>query len=714
MVPVETPPEDVRWELLAANYDTLAPVVVSFPFLGGLVAYVWGDLLGLWPTAWAGLLVFCAIGNLALGRAFRRAERSSYSKWARLRLMGAALNGVAFGLASLFLMPTGHQEQQVVLFMIVQAGAAASVTTSSHYYPALVTYLTLSLMPLTYHIFGNDVDLSEITRLVPIFWAVMMSVGYRSYQMQLRSAMLSYHNRALLNDLKKAQANLEQANAGLNLEVNERTRALSRFRALLDASGDGILVATADDLHLLDWNRAAATLLGFEEPTCLRRLQRLQDVSWPESPRDGLIFHQEAHLDQPLDIVGTFQLFDGNLYLVMVLRDSSERLELEQQLLVSQRVEIVGQMAGGLAHDFNNMLTVILGLADYLRQSFAAGDPRLDDAEAILATGERARELTGKLLRLSKSKLERPEPLDLSDRIRELSPMLRRSLGAGIELVILLEEGHWVSRLVRGDLDQLLLNLAVNASDAMPQGGTFTIRLRRSHSERELPPELADGEFVCLEATDTGIGMTPEVARRVFEPYFTTKGAKGHGLGLAVSHSIVRRAGGSASVKSQPGQGTTFRFWLPLLSDVVEEPKLVASPPKGTSEVRILLVEDQDQLRNLIERQLRHLGHQVVAARSSEEAMTRLDEHEYDLLLSDIVLPGVSGVELARRVANRVPAILMMSGFADEPPLIDGRALPLLRKPFTFQQLSGALADLLVDQAGRASNEDSRVGGAEM
>lgn len=237
-----------------------------------------------------------------------------------------------------------------------------------------------------------------------------------------------------------------------------------------------------------------------------------------------------------------------------------------------------------------------------------------------------------------------------------------------------------------------MLNLAVNASDAMPQGGTLTIELR---DDLPVPDCLGPGPYACIRVKDTGVGMEPEILARAFEPFYSTKGVKGHGLGLAVTDSIVRRASGLLQADSHPGRGTSFHIWLPLVSEAVA-PRLESSgaiklPSRGT---RILLVEDQDALRSLLQKQLSLQGYQVTAARSCEEALA-LTEDSFDLLLSDIVLPGMSGVDLARRMAARVPRILLMSGYADQAPSLDGKALPLLNKPFTTRELSKRLIQVL-------------------
>lgn len=693
---MEALPKEVRWMLLEANYQTLPPVVLSFPLIGWFVSEVLSkaevDKLGSWQVA----LTTATLVSLGLCWAFRYAHRRHYSWWAGLRALNAALNGLTFGLAGLWLMVPNQPSLQLYLFVVILGGAAASVTSSSSHLPALLLYLTLSLMPIGWHAFSDaDVALAGIGKLVPVLWAVMLGIGMRSHRLQRQSALLTYQNSRLVNQLQSAQGELEEANQGLNAKVAARTRELSRFKVLLDASSEGILVASAQNLRILDWNQAAVRLLSLEvsSPPPLTEIAPLSAIPWSAHSLEGSVFKLEASRSQPIEVSGICQSFDGERYLVLVVRDASERIHLEKQLLSAQKIEVIGQLAGGIAHDFNNMLTVVLGISECLRETFAEEDPRRQDVHDIMHAGERAKELTGKLLRLSRSKLDTPEFMDLNERIQDLTSMLRRSLGGGIELLVLLQDSPSVVRLVPGDLDQILLNLAVNASDAMPEGGTLTIELAE---DLPIPANLPPGAYACILVRDTGLGMSAEVLARAFDPFYSTKGTKGHGLGLAVTESIVRRAGGLLSVESETGLGTTFHIWLPSYAQAVEargeSSGAIKRPVQGT---RILLVEDQDALRGLLQKQLGLQGYLVTAARSSEEALSLTDHGSFDLLLSDIVLPGMSGVDLARRLASTVPYILLMSGYADQVPDLDGKALPLLNKPFTTRQLSKRLLQIL-------------------
>ncbi|MFN8614104.1 MAG: histidine kinase dimerization/phospho-acceptor domain-containing protein, partial [Vulcanimicrobiota bacterium] len=472
-----TLPKEVRWELLEANYQTLPPVVISFPLIGWLVTEVLGRAGLTWLFPWQIALICATSTSLSLCWAFRRARRRHYHVWASLRALSAALNGIIFGLAGLWLMVPDQPGLQLYIFVLILGGAAASVTSSASHLPSLILYLTCSLMPICLHAFSsNEAALVGIARLVPICWSVMLGVGLRSHRLQRRSALLAYQNRELVDQLRQAQSELEEANQGLNSKVAQRTRELSRFKVLLDASSEGILVASAQTLKILDWNQAAVRLLGLDvgSPPKLSEVSPLSSVCWSDHLSEGNLVKLKARSDQTIEVNGICQSFDGELYLVLVVGDASERLNLENQLLSAQKIEVVGQLAGGIAHDFNNMLTVVLGISECLRDSFDPNDPRWQEASDILDAGERAKELTSKLLRLSRSKLDAPELTDLSERIRGLNSMLRRSLAGGIELVVLLHEAPAMVRVVPGDLDQVLLNLAVNASDAMPQGGTLT------------------------------------------------------------------------------------------------------------------------------------------------------------------------------------------------------------------------------------------------
>jgi two-component system, cell cycle sensor histidine kinase and response regulator CckA len=382
-----------------------------------------------------------------------------------------------------------------------------------------------------------------------------------------------------------------------------------------------------------------------------------------------------------------------------VYTDITDRKRLEEQLRQAQKMEAVGRLAGGIAHDFNNLLTIIRGNAELLRPSFEdAGSTLLDD---LILASDRATALVRQLLMFSRRQPTRVEVLDLSEVITSLSGLLCRVLGEKIDLVFTPPDEPVTVRADRAHLEQVVMNLAVNARDAMPEGGVLTVRTE--------PVERAGGRFVQLTVSDTGTGMTEEVKARIFEPFFTTKGPdKGTGLGLATVFGIVQQAGGTIEVESATGTGTTFCVDLPWWQGIASGS--ILTPPPRTTELRaarpvsVLLVEDQDGVRRFASLTLQGAGHQVSEAESGEAALelTRAGDH-FDVLVTDLTMPGIDGQELAERIRILQPnvGVVLMSGYA---PDLEGTELVdrsvFLQKPFPPADLLAALNKAL-RQVGR-------------
>ena len=388
-------------------------------------------------------------------------------------------------------------------------------------------------------------------------------------------------------------------------------------------------------------------------------------------------------------------------------RAEDERLQLESQLQQSRRLESIGRVAGGVAHDFNNLLTVINGYSQILLMGPLAPDTR-EEVEQINKAGRRAAELTNQLLTFSRRQITDVVPLDLNTVIHDAEPLLRRLGGEGVQLVI--TPGQHLSR-TEGDVsqtNQVLMNLVVNARDAMPGGGRIDIateNLTVSGPDGH-PRELAPGDYVVLTVADTGVGMSAETRQHIFEPFFSTKGEAGTGLGLSTVYGIVKQRQGAIDVWSEPGQGTRFRVYLPQArprSDV--EAPAVAPPPPATPQVgarRILVVEDQDEVRAFATDVLRSSGYQVVEASSGDEAM-RLFGHAGEaihLLLTDVVLHGMNGRELAEHFVRAFPAasVLFTSGYPDDVTARKGvprGSVAFLPKPYSPEALTSRVAELL-------------------
>jgi PAS domain S-box-containing protein len=383
---------------------------------------------------------------------------------------------------------------------------------------------------------------------------------------------------------------------------------------------------------------------------------------------------------------------------VSVARDVTEQRRLEEQLRQSQKMEAVGQLTGGIAHDFNNLLTVVIGNAEILAEDLP--DPRHRTlAQIALDAAEKGAELTRHLLAFGRRQTLKPERLDLAQVVQRLEPLLRRTVGEHIELVTTLGAGATVALTDRTLLESALLNLVVNARDAMPQGGTLTLETgeRVAHlGEGQLP---AGQPVVFVTVADTGAGIPPELLSRVFDPFFTTKEAgKGSGLGLSMVYGFAQQSGGHAEIRSEVGQGTAVTLLLRAVSALPAEAPAGPVPGPAGGPERILAVEDEDPVRRFVCAQLETLGYAVTAVATAAEALELLNQgRPFDLLFTDVVLPkGMSGVELARLVRTLRPRlkVVLTSGYAEDAFEHHGRpepGTPLLRKPYRRKDLADTI-----------------------
>ena len=379
---------------------------------------------------------------------------------------------------------------------------------------------------------------------------------------------------------------------------------------------------------------------------------------------------------------------------VAVLRDVTQQRELEVQLSQSQKMDAIGRLAGGVAHDFNNLLMVIQSYSELIREGLAVADPKRDDVDEILAAARRASALTKQLLAFSRREPVQPATLHLNDIVSGIEKMLQRIIGEDVELFTELSPVLGLIRADAGQLDQVILNLAVNARDAMPDGGQVTIETQNVTLDQEYADthsHLLPGEFVMLAVTDTGVGMDAQTQRRIFEPFFTTKElGKGTGLGLATVYGIVQQSGAQIFVYSELGHGTTFRIYFPRLdSAAVAAPSRPAAASKSVGGT-VLLVEDDAAVRQVAARILRARGFTVLEARRPSEARMVCEEHgsEIDLLLTDVIMPESTGPQLARELTARHPQlrVLYMSGYPGGAAKRSGAlepGTPYVEKPFS-------------------------------
>ncbi len=401
---------------------------------------------------------------------------------------------------------------------------------------------------------------------------------------------------------------------------------------------------------------------------------------------------------------------DGRAVFLAQLVDVTRHKRLEQQFVQAQKMQAVGQLAGGVAHDFNNLLTAIIGFCDLLLQRHGPGDPSFADIMHIKQNANRAANLVRQLLAFSRQQTLRPKVLLVSDVISDLANLLRRLIGETITLEI--EHGRDVGaiRVDQGQIEQVIINLAVNARDAMPDGGRLTIRTRRIHADDGIFARydvMPPGEYALIEVADTGVGIPEEYLDKIFEPFFTTKEVgKGTGLGLSTVYGIVKQTGGYIFVESRVGKGTTFRLFLPSHQEAPAERERSESERAVrdlTGRETILLVEDEDAVRLFAKRALHNKGYRVVEARSGEEALelVRSQEGRFDLVISDVVMPNMDGPTLAREIRSRFPdtPIIFISGYAEDvfrKRLTEEHGdIAFLPKPFSLTALAGAVKEAL-------------------
>ena len=387
----------------------------------------------------------------------------------------------------------------------------------------------------------------------------------------------------------------------------------------------------------------------------------------------------------------------------------TDRKQLEEQLRQAQKMEAVGRLAGGIAHDFNNLLMVIQGYADLMTERLAEGDPLRRSAEQIQTASQRATSLTRQLLAFSRKQMLAPKVLNVQSVVVDMEKILRRLIGEDIQLETSSVADLGLIKADRSQIEQVIMNLAVNARDAMPEGGRLTIETANVELDKAAahpPAVLSPGKYVMLAVTDNGCGMDAETQAHIFEPFFTTKEkGKGTGLGLATVYGIVKQSGGYVWVYTEPGRGTSFKVYLPRIED-----EQTVRGRDGKSDARelprgsetVLLVEDEKGVRELAREYLELTGYTVIAAEDGHTALELAAMHvgPIQLLMTDVVMPGISGRELAGRVKTIRPEIkvLFMSGYTDQAVVHHGildTDAALLQKPFTMAALAAKLREIL-------------------
>ncbi len=401
--------------------------------------------------------------------------------------------------------------------------------------------------------------------------------------------------------------------------------------------------------------------------------------------------------------VVTMQFSEGSALVAFITdltgpkRVEEERRRLEEQLRQAQKLESIGRLAGGVAHDFNNLLTVINGYSQLLLRDLKAGDPLRDGIEEIHSAGERAAGLTRQLLAFSRKQVMSPRVLDLNRVVSEMQPMLARLLGEDVELCVELHAGAATICADRHQLEQVVMNLTVNARDSMPDGGELLIEtavVESGEGQARSHPDARVGRYVMLAVSDTGVGMDEETKNRIFEPFFTTKGiGKGTGLGLSMVQGIVAQSGGYIEVHSEEGKGTTFKIYLPALAEVAADAEVREVVPAAGGKETVLVVEDQAEVRKYAVAVLKEYGYRVIPVENAGEALLRCEQEGIDLVLTDVVMPHISGRELADRLKTLQPGIkvLFMSGYTDNIIGHHGvleEGAEFIEKPFSPEELA--------------------------
>ena len=519
-------------------------------------------------------------------------------------------------------------------------------------------------------------------------------------------------------------------------EEKQAAEEQKKLAALVAMSGDFIGIASLEG-RVVYLNHAALTMVGLES------MEAAQDKTifdfFAESDRervrgnlhalvrDGGNLSGESRLRhfktcRSIEVEFTvFQIRDDRgapMYVATVTRDiterkraEAERAKLEEQLFQAQKMESIGRLAGGVAHDFNNLLTVINGYSELVLSKLTSADPLHESIEQILKSGERAAGLTRRLLAFSRKQILQPRVLDLNQVVEEMRPMLERLVGEDVAVSVVLGAGNGT---VHGDphqLEQVIMNLAINARDAMADGGK--LRIETSNVEVGLKeashPDVRPGQYVMLAVKDSGEGMDAKTRRRIFEPFFTTKDAgQGTGLGLSMVEGIVVQSGGTIQVHSEPGVGTTFEIYLPVLAEEGFDAGIAAAVPALGGSETVLVVEDQREVRNYAVQVLEAYGYRVLQAEDADEALRccAQERGQIHLVLTDVVMPNQSGVELARQLEKLRPAskVLLMSGYTDDVIVRQGVVdddVHFIEKPFSPEELARKVRAVLAGGGGR-------------
>jgi len=598
-----------------------------------------------------------------------------------------------------------------------------------------VDYLVLAFATL---LTVTGLGVAEIHGLIPTVPIVRTPTDYVTvFFVDLILVVVAIYGALLTRDLR---LNLARTSATADQLVHanrELTRSEAKYRSFIELAVDAILVVGRDGM-IVEVNRQAAALTGIAREELLgTSMTAIVSPIEPEGnpfPLDvlakGVPIMSPCRIGRAASAAVEVEIHSAMLPDGLILcfcrdmterqRAEEERKRLQAQLIQAQKMESIGRLAGGVAHDFNNLLTVINGYSRMLMDTLVSDDPSRESIAEIHRAGERAAELTQQLLAFSRKQRLQSHVLDCNRVVSDVRPMLTRLVGEDVELRVQLHEAATTVYADRHQLEQVIMNLAVNARDAMPHGGKLLIEtalVALGGSGTQSLPGVQAGPYVTLAVSDNGLGMAEETRRHIFEPFFTTKDVgTGTGLGLSMVYGIVEQSGGHIEVVSELGQGTTFRIYLPKVVDAPAdsgEPESVPVPAIGGTGT-VLVVEDQADVRKYAAEALAAYGYRVIQAESASEALALCERGRIDLVLTDVVMPNLSGRDLADLLAKHWPGIkvLFMSGYADDAATPHGfpqKGMELIQKPFGPGELAGKVRQVL----GVAGSPDSLPGGRE-
>jgi signal transduction histidine kinase len=453
-------------------------------------------------------------------------------------------------------------------------------------------------------------------------------------------------------------------------------------------AGDNLLDLLADQPQHQEEVRA-----GWTRPLSGQEITVIEDYGDPGRDRPYYAITFRNLLNDAGERIGAYQFVTD---VTERLKAEAELIETQEALRQSQKMEAMGQLTGGVAHDFNNLLTPIVGSLDMLMRRGLGSEREQRLISGAMQSAERAKTLVQRLLAFARRQPLQPTAVDVRALVSGLAGLLESTLGPKIDVHLSIAEDLPPARADANQLEMAVLNLAVNARDAMPNGGELTISAKHERVFSSQKEKLKKGEYLLLSVTDTGVGMDESTISRAIEPFFSTKGiGKGTGLGLSMVHGLAAQLGGKLSLQSTPGSGTSVELWLPVSSGTITQPAASRNnEPTAEGRMRVLLVDDEELVRLSTAAMLVDLGYQVVEASSGEEALRIMQETTPDLLLTDHLMPGMSGVELANAARAHIPSLptLIISGYAELEGLAPG--LPRLTKPFRNAELTECLASL--------------------